>query len=96
MKFSNLIALILALHQAYGPVLEGDQSSFQEDCCGKALLSSGVSTFGFRVQRRDVHALYATIVVRSLHYLVYTVWRKNHSCVRACLCCHQCRYVVRC
>ena len=54
MKYSHLVALLVALSASFGAVELCDETEFQEDCAGEAMLSTGVALWGLRCQRRDV------------------------------------------
>ena len=57
MKFSHLAAIVTLLLGTYGPVLEGCETDWQEDCAGDGLLTQGVLAFGLRGSRRDASCL---------------------------------------
>ena len=62
MKYSHLACLLVGLMASFGRVREDHLTDFQEDCAGKALLSSGVSLWGLRCQRRDASRLKSKVV----------------------------------
>lgn len=57
MQFSHLAAIVTLLLGTYGPVLEGCETDWQEDCAGDGRLTQGVLSFGLRGSRRDASCL---------------------------------------
>lgn len=61
MKYSALVAVLTLLIAEFGAVDEAGETVFQEDCAGKALLSSGVHLWNLPVQRQDVPCLFGVL-----------------------------------